>query len=689
MTRRMGHGWRGMRIAAGLALAGRLLGAAEPDRLAVRASSPRPGLLFTDAEPVDVRAAVSGAAGTVTVRYAIRETAGPWEGQGHVTVIPGPDGSGEAPLDLALPGRGLFGLTLVADCGERTASTQASLGVVFPPGPTGESSPWGIFYIPSTFPGRSPEQSMADIARNLRMLGASWVRFNFWAHIYGKVTITAGPNPQVRGEWSAARRMVKALRQEGLHVMGEIAQCPRELSSQPDVTDVIGDAGPVFNRVKPKDYALWDPFMENLARDFAEDIAVWEIWNEANLPNRYWTGTVEDFAELVRHTSRALKRGHPGARVAAAGFVGGHEFVDRLFALGLGQDIDILTVHYTDEKPGTIDAWKGLLAKHSLSLPIWNSEERAEVPVRNLAGGIERSFKFCHINIGYEPYRLLVNKDLTPRAPAIRFSVGAHYLRQARWVRQARVPGCELDLFQRGEELVAVLGPAPGTAKLFASAQSVQLAAVPATPGAAVTVTHELGRAEPLALHNGQAVLRFTRDGLSPAARWFVTGARHLDLLSAEVTQPDGIAVFEAESGRFSGGWGITRHEGFSESRTVDIWSDQEPGPEGYWVEVPLGVPTAGRYELLFAGNRLSRLQSPASLSPFIWQLDGGLEHRGAEAVAVAGEVPGAPEGVSVLAALELASGEHVFRLRLTGRREQPDRYYALWFDAVALRAVR
>ena len=100
-------------------------------------------------------------------------------------------------------------------------------------------------------------------------------------------------------------------------------------------------------------------------------------------------------------------------------------------------------------------------------------------------------------------------------------------------------------------------------------------------------------------------------------------------------------------------------------------------------------MPAAGRYELLFAGNRLSRLQSPASLSPFTWQLDGGPEHRGAEAVAVAGEVPGAPEGVSVLAALELASGEHVFRLRRRDAGKKPDRYYALWFDAVALRAVR
>ena len=38
------------------------------------------------------------------------------------------------------------------------------------------------------------------------------------------------------------------------------------------------------------------------------------------------------------------------------------------------------------------------------------------------------------------------------------------------------------------------------------------------------------------------------------------------------------------------------------------------------------------------------------------------------------------------LGAVALMRGRHSFRLRLTGRRDQPDQNYALWFDAVALR---
>jgi hypothetical protein len=354
----------------------------------------------------------------------------------------------------------------------------------------------------------------------------------------------------------------------------------------------------------------------------------------------------------------------------------------------MGRDLDILTVHYTDINPGWTAAWKALLRKHHLNLPLWNSEELSEVPLRNLAEGIERSFKFCHINIGYDAFRLLVNQDLTPRPPAIWFSVGAHCLGTAKWVSHRAAPGCDLDLFQRGDERVAVIGQAGQTAKLFATARSIVLAVEPVSPEAPVTVTDVWGRTTPLKLRDGKAELALGK-------RVFVNGARSLEVLSANISRPAGVGIVEAETGRFSPGWSITGHDGFSEGKTVDIWSDAEPGPEGYWVELKITAPTAvgsprsARYDVLFAGNALSRLQAPRSLSPFVWQVDGGDAHVAADALPVAGDVPGAPEGLSTLGTVDLAAGEHTFRLKLTGRRDQPDKHYALWFDALALRPVR
>ncbi len=650
--------------------------------LGVQIISPRAGLTFTDAELVDVSVRVTGLDAPLSATYTVREVQGPWQTQGEVRIEQTRDGAGEAHLPMELPGRGLYMVTVEARRGDEQARDEKSLGVVFSPHPVSETSHWGIFYIPRTWEGKSRSESYQDIARNIRMLGASWVRFNFWAHIFGKITITQGENPQVSADWADAKLMVKALRDEGLLILGEVAQCPRELSSRPDDTTPAGDAGPVYNRVKPADYALWEQLMEKLARDFSEEIPVWEIWNEANLHNTYWTGTVEDFAEHVKHTSAGLRRGNPRAKIAAAGFVGGHDFADRCFSLGMGAAIDILTVHYTDENPSWIDGWKALLAKHNLNLPIWNSEERAEVPVRNIAGGIEHSIKFCHINIGYDAFRLLVNLDLTPREPAIWFSVGAHCIGDSTWAgRDGSVPGFDVHFFQRGDERIAAFTRHDVAGKLFTIANEVMLTVTPLRPDEPVVVTDSLGRSKPLEIRDGQATFALS----GPI---FINGARAIEITRSGVAMPDDVAVFEAERARKSAGFVASTHTGFSEGRTLDIWTDADPGPEGYHVELDLTVPKAGRYEVLFAGNGLGRLAEPRSLSPFVWQIDGGEEHAADKALPVTHGVPGAPEGLSTLGTVDLAAGAHTFRLKLTARRETPDRHWALWFDAIALRRL-
>ncbi|MBU4365796.1 MAG: hypothetical protein KKF10_01535, partial [Verrucomicrobia bacterium] len=327
----------------------------------VRVISSRPGHLFTDSDPLDVRVQISGAKAAVSVEYAVEESAGPWKDKGRFDVLPKEDGSGEALLPLKLTGRGLYHLTVEAQCGEARAKAETWVAVVFTPSPPSENSPWGIFYTPHIWFDKGNPEGPRWAAIQHRLLGASWTRLNFWAHSFEKVTIARREKPSVSAEYPTWRQYARELRKEGIFIFGEIAQCPRELSSRPDDRQEAGDAGPVFNRVKPSDYCLWDSLMEKLAADFRDEIHVWEIWNEANLQDRYWTGTVEDFAELVEHTSGAIRRGNPEARIAAAGFVNGHAFADRLLTLGMGKHIDILSVHYTDENPGAIDDWKKLL----------------------------------------------------------------------------------------------------------------------------------------------------------------------------------------------------------------------------------------------------------------------------------------------------------------------------------------
>lgn len=659
---------------AGLAIA-----AAGQEDLVVRPVSPRPGLLFTDSEPVDVRVAIAGAAGPVTVEYDVAESAGPWRASGEVALEQLDAGAAEERLPLELPGRGLYHLKLAAEDNQGRAEAETWIAVVFTPDPPDRESPWGIFHAPDGARLVNPRRGR-DLAQSHRLLGASWSRLNFWAFSFGKVTVTEGPAPTVTAEVALWKQLARALRDEGIFIMGEIAQCPRELSSRPDEDEVVGDAGPVYNRVRPADYALWDQLMERLASDFAEEIDVWEIWNEANLTDRYWTGTVEDFAELVRHTSGALRQGNPDAKIAAAGFVGGHDFADQLFELGMGENIDILSVHYTDENPHWIGQWSDLLEKHGLDLPIWNTEERSEIPLRNLAGPIERSFKFIHVLIGYPDFRPLVRKDLTVLPAGIKFSVGAHCIGTAESTGITDdVPGWKTHLFRRGEEMIATFDRAP-VAAFFTEVPTVVLELEPLAE-VLPTLTDSWGRSRELALQEGRCEVALD------SAPLFLNGCRKVEVIGLASEAGGPMLAAEAEDGRWSGGWNVSPKEKFSGGATLDIWSDEDPGDEGHWVEVDLAVPADGTYELIFSGNGLSRLTEPRSLSPFRWSIDGGEEHAAVAALppvegyAVLGEAP------SLLGAVELTEGQHTFRLKLIARRDQPDQHWALWVDAIVLRA--
>jgi hypothetical protein len=667
------HGWLPMAL-----LAGMTPGVSAQETLTVRATSPRRGLLFTDSEPVDVSVTVGNATGPVRVEYSVSESEGPWQQIGHLRL----GDRATRRLPLTLPGRGLYRLVLTARDDRAAAEAETWIAVVFTPEAPDPASPWGIFYAPD---GTSPDnpQRGRDLAVSHRLLGASWSRFNFWAFSFGEVTVTEGPNPRVMADYSLWKALARGLRDEGISILGEIAQCPRELSSRPNEAEQQGDAGPVYNRVRPADYALWDQLMEQVAADFREEIGVWEIWNEANLPDLYWTGTVEDFAELVRHTSAALRRGNPDARIAAAGFVGGHDFAARLLELGMGEDIDILSVHYTDEHPEWINQWSALLKQHSLDLPIWNTEERSEIPLRNLSGPVERSFKFIHVEIGYPDYRPLVRKDLTVLPAGVRFSVGAHCIGTAKFARVSdQVPGWETRFFQRGEETVVSFDRA-GSGPFETGVPTVTLAVTPLIAGRAPTLTDTWGRSRRLPLRDGRCLAALVS---APA---FLNGCRSVEVIDATSEGSGGLIVAEAEKGRWSPGWIALPKEGFSGGATLDLWSDGDPGEDGYWIEVDLDVPAEGRYEVIFSGNSLSRLKTPRSLSPFIWRLDGGEEHLADGALPALGEYLGLTESPTSLGEVTLTHGKHTFRLMLTDRREAPDQNWALWVDAIVLRRTQ
>jgi hypothetical protein len=148
------------------------------------------------------------------------------------------------------------------------------------------------------------------------------------------------------------------------------------------------------------------------------------------------------------------------------------------------------------------------------------------------------------------------------------------------------------------------------------------------------------------------------------------------------------LSMTEAESGAASTEWWVSERDGASDGFIHEIWSNREPDALGHWAKLPLVVEKAGTFRVWYVGGNLERHagEKPYDHSPFSWRIDDAPAQRVTDSVpTVAGTR--VERGLSVLGLADLTAGEHVFELRLLGRRGQ-DNAYSLWFDGVVLERV-
>lgn len=678
--------------------------AAAVDLVVSARAGDRPALLFADNEAVRISARIVGGTGPVQLDYAARETCGPWTAAGSVAIARDGDGTVEAPLPLSFPNRGHYQLTLTAKCGDLTANETTTAAVVYPPQPATPDSLWGIMYgVYRGYPSHLDQQDRpAQIAASMRLLGASWTRLNFWLHMY-TISVKDG---QVVLDLSQVRRQVDEFRKQGINILGEIVQTPRILSSKPDANDAKGDGGPLFCRVKPADYRLWDQMVEQIAREFKDDIQVWEVWNEVAGGGHFWVGTAEEFVELLEHTSAALRRGNPNAKIAGPGFTSSVALCEPFFKAGIGKYLDILSVHYTDRKDRVAE-YQALQEKYGLALPIENTEESTLVPLNNLARGI-RSHKYIHLHApSNNTYRPLMTMDWKLHPTAVTYAVGAHVLGAKTFCSSKELPGFKVYFFGAGAGagaglavVVAHRGEGPARFLDGQSIDRVRIKAVPAA-GQEVVGIDSLGRETPFPGGEGelpfsQSASMFTENsGIIFAAPdcVFIRGCQ--DIVAIDRVGQSSLIVAEAEDGDYDReAFGASQNPEYSGGKYLNIWQKNPPGEKGYGVDLKIDVPADGDYRVLFSGNNLARIiKKPTSLSPFYWSFDDGPRTPVGEQALdmfgdIVGGIDGAPEGMATLGTVHLTKGQRVFHLRLTAPRET-DQHWALWIDAIALVPVR
>lgn len=276
----------------------------------------------------------------------------------------------DATMSLGLAGT-YQGTPLRALCQLAAVGTVAAELPAAPPFPTWEGTWEPVDFAVS----EPPRPAMPAVAREygpygvcnsrpaymapLAASGLRWVRLGdfSWA--------TCEAQPGVR-DYSRAETSLAAAEREGLAVIGE-------MSGNPGWATTNGS-----RLAPPKDGTAWERHLEQVVGQFRSRVKVWEIWNEPDIPS-FWTGTAEEYVDLLKHAYLGAKRADPDCLVMSAGLDGsGETFLNRILELGAGQYCDLVGAHPYAGSATVADfrmmTMRRILAFHGLEKPLWITE---------------------------------------------------------------------------------------------------------------------------------------------------------------------------------------------------------------------------------------------------------------------------------------------------------------------------
>ncbi len=175
-------------------------------------------------------------------------------------------------------------------------------------------------------------------------------------------------------DWSFWDDFVRTANDYGVRLIPYICYTPKWASS---------DQGTNFWRAPPKDPQNFANFVSQLVQRYKGSIHTWELWNEPDNP-AYWSGTVEDFAKLLKAGSHAVRATDPQAKVVSGGIAWNVDFLGQLFSdHQISEAIDIVNAHNYHE------TWSGdrlesifdyvnqiahVVRRHGKGQPIWLAE---------------------------------------------------------------------------------------------------------------------------------------------------------------------------------------------------------------------------------------------------------------------------------------------------------------------------
>jgi hypothetical protein len=178
------------------------------------------------------------------------------------------------------------------------------------------------------FDGTSPPDRVRRHLQAARRLGVKYLRCAFsWNGI---------EKEQGNYDWGFWDSLVSAAEQNRIGLIPYVAYTPQWAAR--DAND--------FWKQPPRDPKLLGDFMSVLAARYRGRIASWEIWNEPDNQD-YWTGTADEFADLVKTAARSIRLTDPEAVLVLGGMAyGPGEFLRHvLMDDHVDRYVDIVAMH--------------------------------------------------------------------------------------------------------------------------------------------------------------------------------------------------------------------------------------------------------------------------------------------------------------------------------------------------------
>ncbi len=131
-------------------------------------------------------------------------------------------------------------------------------------------------------------------------------------------------------QWKKMDDYVDSLESEGIDMIGVLGYPSRWAATEPTAEDYTGKNGNALTweyrpgRWKPKSYEEWENYVYTVVDRYKGRIKYWEVYNEVNFHPPYHTaafsGSTEEYAELLRIAYSAAKRADPGCQILISGF---------------------------------------------------------------------------------------------------------------------------------------------------------------------------------------------------------------------------------------------------------------------------------------------------------------------------------------------------------------------------------